>query len=247
MQKFHEVDLWAERCQLAAMYRLLAYYRMTDIIDTHISLKSATGYFYINNYGIPFEKMTASDMVLIDSNGNVVDKAKQDVEVNKAGFVIHSAIHKAREELTCVIHTHTAAGVAVACQERGLLPISQHALKFYNRLSYHQYEGIALCENERERLVADLAENDAMILNNHGLIAAGRSIAEAFMNIMALERACQIQVQALGQGGNVVLPSHEICEKTAAQFTGSSQDKIVQLAFRAALSLIEDQRTEYES
>lgn len=240
------VDLWTERCQLAAMYRLLAHYRMTDLIDTHVSLKSATGHFYINNYGVPFEQMTASDMVLIDVDGNIINKAKEDIEVNKAGFVIHSAIHQARKELTCVIHTHTTAGIAVSCQERGLLPLSQHALKYYNRTSYHQYEGIALCTSERERLVEDLGNNDVMILRNHGLIAAGRNIAEAFMNIVALERACQIQVQALGQGEKLIFPSKEVCEKTAAQFTGPAQDRIVQLGFNAALSMIADQKPEYE-
>jgi ribulose-5-phosphate 4-epimerase/fuculose-1-phosphate aldolase len=214
------------RCDLAALYRLLAHFRMTDLIDTHISARvpGTASEFLINRYGVLFHEMRASDLLKIDDGGNLVDgRTASDgwaSSVNKAGFVIHSAIHTARHDLMCVVHTHTAAGMAVAAQEQGLLPISQHALKFYDKLSYHDYEGIALDDAEKERLVADLGGNRAMILRNHGLLAAGRTIAEAFNLIYFLERACQAQVQAQAGGAALRTPSHAVCERTAGQFDG---------------------------
>ena len=217
-------DEWQVRCDLAALYRLLAHFRMTDLIDTHISARvpGKASEFLINRYGVLFHEMRATDLVKIDETGNLIDgRCAQDgwtASVNKAGFVIHSAIHSARHDLLCVVHTHTSSGIAVAAQEDGLLPISQHALKFYQRLSYHDYEGIALDESERERLVADLGAHKAMILRNHGLLAAGRSIPEAFNLIYFLERACQAQIQAQSSGARLRIPSHEVCVRTANQF-----------------------------
>lgn len=235
------------RCELAALYRLLAHYRMTDLIDTHISLRlpGDSGHFLINRYGTLFERMSASTLVKIDSEGNVVDEFYPEHRVNRAGFVIHSAIHAARPDAHCVIHTHTAAGMAVAAQRAGLLPLSQHALKFYNRLSYHTYEGIALDLAERARLVADLGNTNAMILRNHGLLVAGGSAAEAFSNIYFLERACQAQVQALAGGVELVQPDPQVCEHTAQQFEADDSDGITELAWEAALELIASQRNEY--
>ncbi len=185
LQQQVSANEWAARCQLAALYRLIAYYRMTDLIDTHISLRvpDEEGHFLINQYGIPFEKMTASHLVKIDYDGNIIDEHDQGKMVNVAGFVIHSAIHSARQDLHCVIHTHTADGIAVSAQKQGLLPISQHALKFYNKISYHDYEGVALLTEERERLVQDFGQNRVMILRNHGLLAAGDSVQRAFHEI----------------------------------------------------------------
>jgi ribulose-5-phosphate 4-epimerase/fuculose-1-phosphate aldolase len=235
------------RCELAALYRLLAHFRMTDLIDTHISLRvpGESGHFLINRYGTLFDRMSASQLVKIDEQGNVVDEFYPDHRVNRAGFVIHSAIHAARPDAHCVIHTHTAAGMAVSAQAAGLLPLSQHALKFYNRLSYHTYEGIATDTAERERLVADLGNTNAMILRNHGLLVAGGSPAEAFSNIYFLERACQAQVQALAGGGQLIQPEPHICEHTARQFDADDSEGITQLAWEAALVLIESQRSEY--
>ena len=183
---------WKVRVDLAALYRVVAHFRMTDLIYTHISARvpGPEHHFLINQYGRMFHEMRASDLVKIDLDGNVVEDGSQSTRrVNAAGFTIHSAIHAAREDLSCVIHTHTAAGMAVAAQRQGLLPISQHALKFYGKLSYHGYEGIALELDERERLVADLGPvNRSMILANHGLLCAGRTIPEAFSNIYYLER-----------------------------------------------------------
>lgn len=238
---------WQARCDLAALYRLVAHFRMTDLIDTHITLRvpSPDHHFLINRYGVIFDQMKASDLVLIDKDGNVVHGNPETSRVNAAGFVIHSAIHMARPDLNCVIHTHTAAGMAVAAQEQGLLPISQHALKFYGKLAYHTYEGIALSLDERERLVADLGTHKAMILRNHGLLAAGSSVAQAFHEIHFLERACQAQIQALSGNSKLVQPSEEVCRLTAQQFDRDEADEIIQLSWLAALSLIEDQRESY--
>lgn len=237
---------WQARCELAALYRLVAYYRMTDLIDTHITLRvPGTDHFLINRYGIAFERMKAGDLVLIDLDGQAVPGPYGEQRVNAAGFVIHSAIHAARPDMHCVIHTHTAAGMAVSCQRDGLLPLTQHALKFYGKLAYHRYEGIALSLEERERLVADLGPHKAMILKNHGLLAGGASVAEAFHEIYFLERACQAQVHALAGGQALEFPSEEIRRHTADQFSRDGIDGIIGLAWEAALSLIEEQRGDW--
>lgn len=240
---------WRARCELAALYRLVAYYRMTDLIDTHITLRlpGPDHHFLINRYGVAFEHMRASDLVLIDLDGKPVAPRSTKQEVNPAGFVIHSAIHATRDDMCCIIHTHTDAGMAVAAQQDGLLPLTQHALKFYGKLAYHNYEGIALSLDERARLVADLGNRKAMILRNHGLLAGGATVAEAFHEIYFLERACQAQVKALSGGQKLHYPSQAVCEHTAAQFVQDGSQEIIQLAWGAALSLIEAQRSDYES
>lgn len=249
MSKPHNISdaEWQARCELAALYRMVAHFRMTDLIDTHITLRipGPEHHFLINQYGVIFDRMRASDLVRIDQHGNVVDEAFGERRVNAAGFVIHSAIHMARPDMHCVIHTHTAAGIAVSAQEQGLLPISQHALKFYEKLAYHQYEGIALSLDERERLIADLGTHKAMILRNHGLLAGGASVAEAFHEIHFLERACQAQVHALSGGSKLVYPSEEVCRHTAAQFQRDESAQIISLSWDAALTLIEHQRESY--
>ncbi|SPO55426.1 putative aldolase class 2 protein CC_1201 [Pseudomonas sp. JV551A1] len=249
MSKPHNISdvEWQARCELAALYRMVAHFRMTDLIDTHITLRipGPEHHFLINQYGVIFDRMRASDLVRIDQHGNVVDQANGERRVNAAGFVIHSAIHMARPDMHCVIHTHTAAGIAVSAQEQGLLPISQHALKFYGKLAYHQYEGIALSLDERERLIADLGTHKAMILRNHGLLAGGASVAEAFHEIHFLERACQAQVQALAGGSKLIYPSEEVCRHTAAQFQRDESAQIISLSWNAALTLIEHQRESY--
>jgi len=249
MSKPHNISdvEWQARCELAALYRMVAHFRMTDLIDTHITLRipGPEHHFLINQYGVIFDRMRASDLVRIDQHGNVVDEAFGERRVNAAGFVIHSAIHMARPDMHCVIHTHTAAGIAVSAQEQGLLPISQHALKFYEKLAYHQYEGIALSLDERERLIADFGTHKAMILRNHGLLAGGASVAEAFHEIHFLERACQAQVQALAGGSKLIYPSEEVCRHTAAQFQRDESAQIITLSWDAALTLIEQQRESY--
>ena len=240
---------WKVRCDLAALYRLVAHHRMTDLIYTHISarLPGPENHFLINQYGVMFHEMRASDLVKIDYDGNIVDDAQQSRRVNAAGFCIHSAIHMARHDLACVIHTHTAAGMAVASQKHGLLPISQHALKFYGHLAYHGYEGIALDLDERERLVADLGEHRAMILQNHGLLVAGRTIPEAFNNIYYLERACQAQVAALAGGTELVTPPEAVRLHTAQQFNREGSLEHYEMMWESCLRLVEHDRPDYRS
>lgn len=246
-------DEWKYRRELAALYRLVAHFRMTDMIDTHISarLPGDTPTFLINRYGVLFHEMRASDLVKIDHLGNVIDeRAASDpaaFRVNAAGFTIHSAIHTAREDLHFVIHTHTAAGSAVSAQEHGLLPITQHALKFFEKLGYHDYEGIALNHAERARLVRDLGPHKAMILRNHGLLAAGSTVAEAFHEIYFLERACQAQVQALAGGAALRIPSVDVCRLTASQFDRDESAEIMEMAWHAALRLIDGRVSDYRS
>ncbi|RJG13577.1 class II aldolase/adducin family protein [Pseudomonas cavernicola] len=240
---------WAVRCELAALYRLVAHFRMTDLIDTHISARvpGDDGHFLINRYGVLFHEMRASDLIKVDQEGNVVDSRLGPDSVNRAGFNIHSAIHGARHDVACVIHTHTSAGIAVSAQEEGLLPISQHALKFYKRLGYHDYEGIALNPNERVRLVRDLGSHMAMILRNHGLLAVGRSIPEAFNQIYFLERACQAQVQALSGGWQLRYPPEDVCLLTAQQSADEFDQQLHILAWNSALRLIRDSERDYRS
>ena len=229
------------RKDLAALYRLIAHFKMTDLVDTHISARipGTPDHFLINRYGVLFHEMRPEDLVKIDPTGHAVDRADASKRVNAAGFTIHSAVHMARHDLDCVIHTHTADGIAVSCMQEGLLPISQHALKFYGHLGYHDYEGIALDLEERERLVASLGQHRVMILRNHGLLAAGRTIAEAFLNIYFLERACQAQVKALSGGRPLNLPPVAVCERTAAQFNREDNLSHSQMAWESALRLLD--------
>ena len=239
---------WKVRVELAALYRLVALNGWDDMIFTHISARvpGPEHHFLINPYGWYFDEITASSLVKVDLDGNVVQDTTS--FINPAGFTIHSALHMSRDDAFCVVHTHTAAGIAVSAQKQGLLPISQHALKFYGHLAYHGYEGIALDLDERERLVADLGQHRAMILRNHGLLVTGRTAAEAFNNIYYLERACQAQVAALSAGmDQIVFPPEEVRLRTAAQFNRSDSPHIYDLAWTAALRLVDDDKVDYRS
>lgn len=210
---------WAVREDLAACYRLAAYFRMTDLIYTHISARvpGPEHHFLINAFGQTWDEITASSLVKVTLDGDIVDDPLG-LGINRAGYVIHSAVHRARADVGCVIHTHTPAGIAVAAQEHGLLPISQHAMRFSGRLAYHDYEGLALELDEQQRLVRDLGAHNAMILRNHGLLTCGTGVAQAFDLMYYLERACQIQVQALAGGSPVRIPAPEVAAKVAHQF-----------------------------
>jgi ribulose-5-phosphate 4-epimerase/fuculose-1-phosphate aldolase len=229
---------WDTRVELAACYRLVAHYRMTDLIYTHISARvpDHADQFLLNPYGLMFDEITASSLVKIDLDGKVVEDTPY--HVNAAGFTIHSAIHAARHDVACVLHTHTRAGIAVSCQKQGLLPLNQISLQFHDRLAYHDYEGIALDHDERPRLVADLGDKRAMILRNHGLLTAGRSIPEAFSLMFYLERACEIQVAAQAGGAELVMPSPATREKTALQYE-SGDDPSGGLEWAAQLRLLD--------
>ena len=245
---------WKVRCDLAALYRVIGHFRWTDMIFTHISARVPGGdhHFLINRYGVLFDEMRASDLVRIDSEGRPVEAGASDdpgrYRVNPAGFTIHSAVHMARPDVLCVVHTHTAAGAAVSAQKQGLLPISQHALKYYGHLAYHDYEGIALDLAERDRLVNDLGSHNAMILKNHGLLTCGKSIPEAFQEMYFLERACEIQIRALAGNAELNLPSQKVCEVTAEQYRRDESDGIMALQWEAALRMIEGSgKTDYRS
>ncbi|GJH12111.1 class II aldolase/adducin family protein [Caballeronia novacaledonica] len=245
---------WKVRCELAALYRVIGHFRWTDMIFTHISARvpGPDHHFLINRYGVLFDEMRASDLVRIDSEGRPVEAGASDdpgrYRVNPAGFTIHSAVHMARPDVFCVVHTHTAAGAAVSAQKQGLLPISQHALKYYGHLAYHDYEGIALDLAERDRLVNDLGSHNAMILKNHGLLTCGKSIPEAFQEMYFLERACEIQIRALAGNAELNLPSQKVCEVTAEQYRRDESDGIMALQWEAALRMIEGSgKTDYRS
>jgi ribulose-5-phosphate 4-epimerase/fuculose-1-phosphate aldolase len=213
---------WAARADLAACYRLAVHFRMTDMIYNHISLRvpGTKDQFLINAFGLLYEEVSASNLVKIDVDGRILDDGL--FEVNEAGFVIHAAIHKARADLHCVFHTHTKAGVAISAREEGLLPISQHAMRFHNRMAYHDYEGIALDMDEQSRLVRDIGPHNAMILRNHGLLTAGETVRDTFDAMYFLELACQIQVDATAGGSRVLIPGDAVCEHAGRQFDTSN-------------------------
>lgn len=213
------------RIDLAACYRLVAHFGMNELTYNHISARipGPREEFLINPFGLMFEEVTASSLVKVNLAGKVLSDSVG-LGINEAGFVIHGAIHQGRADVVCVIHTHTPAGMAVSAQADGLLPLSQTAMLFYGQLGYHAYEGIAIDMEERKRLVADLGPYRAMILQNHGLLAAGRSIAEAFNAIFFLENACHAQVQAMAGGAKLVLPPGAAAEKTAAIFNENGLD-----------------------
>jgi ribulose-5-phosphate 4-epimerase/fuculose-1-phosphate aldolase len=205
---------WDARVNLAACYRLTAMYGMTELIANHISCRVPGHHdqFLINPYGLLYEEMDASCMIKVDVDGKVLFNAS-DYNVNAAGFVIHSAIHMAKHDIDCVAHTHTPAGMAVSAMECGLLPLAQTSMRFVH-IGYHDFEGIADDVGERERLVRDLGDHEAMILRNHGLLVVGRTIPAAFNALWRLERACQVQVMALSCNTKLILPSTEILERT---------------------------------
>ncbi len=196
---------WQLRVDLAAAYRLIALYGWDDLIFTHLSARipGDEHHFLINPYGMMFEEITASSLVRVDQDGNKLNP--DDFDINPAGFTIHSAIHAVREDALCVMHTHTTAGVAVSAQQDGLLPLSQQSLFPLSNLAYHDYEGVALREDEKARLQKDLGSNNFMILRNHGLLTTGGSIADAFLGMYILQKACEVQIQALA-GNRAMTP-----------------------------------------
>jgi ribulose-5-phosphate 4-epimerase/fuculose-1-phosphate aldolase len=195
---------WQLRVDLAACYRLIAMHGWDDLVFTHVSARilGPEHHFLINPYGFMFDEITASSLVKVDSACQPVIPTPY--KVNPAGFVIHSAIHYAREDAVCVLHTHTPAGIAVSAQRAGVLPVSQQSTIVLGSLGYHDYEGIAVADDEKPRLVRDLSTNNYLMLRNHGLLTVGSSIAQAFLNMFTFERACQIQVLAQGQGAELV-------------------------------------------
>lgn len=226
---------WEMRVQLAAAYRLVALYRWDDLIFTHISARVAgEGHqFLINPYGFLFDEITASSLVKVDIDGKIISDTPH--FINPAGFTIHSAIHAAREDAMCVLHIHSLHGIAVSTQKEGLLPLSQTSLFPLSSLSYHDYEGVALNEAEKPRLVADLGENNFMILRNHGLLTVGTSVAEAFLFMYLLETACRIQILAQSGDKELIHISPNIQQGIKAQVAQVTKGLGADLVFPALL------------
>jgi ribulose-5-phosphate 4-epimerase/fuculose-1-phosphate aldolase len=214
---------WAVRVDLAAAYRLVSRYGWEDLVFTHISARvpGTEDQFLINPYGLFFDEITASSLVKIDQAGNKLEDSP--FNVNAAGFIIHSAIHAVRHDAKCVLHTHTANGVAVSTQRAGLLPISQHSLFVLNSVGYHDFEGPALDADEKPRLQADLGDNRCLILRNHGLLTVGETVADAFVNMYYLEASCQIQVRAQSGGGELISVPKEVMDKGYASAVASQR------------------------
>lgn len=207
---------WQVRVDLAAFYRLAAHYRWTDLVYTHISARvpGEHEHFLLNPFGLMFDEVTASNLVKIDLDGNVVSSTPH--AIHRAGFVIHSAVHKGRPDAMFVAHSHTRAGLAVSTMECGLLPLTQHAMLFHGQVAYHASEGFATALEERERLVADLGDKPVMILRNHGTLVLGRTAGQAFSRLWHLECAMQAQIDALSAGVKLTQPPVEVAERIVA-------------------------------
>jgi ribulose-5-phosphate 4-epimerase/fuculose-1-phosphate aldolase len=205
---------WAKRIDLAACYRLLDLYGMSEMSANHVSTRvpGESNAFLINPHGMLYEQMHASCFIKLDLAGKILFNPTE-YDINKAGYVVHSCIHGARHDVDCVIHTHTIAGMAVSAMECGLLPIAQTSMRFA-KIAYHDYEGVALRLEEQERLVRDLGDHEGMILRNHGLLTVGASIAEAFNSMFRLERACQVQVAALACNVKLKLPPQDVVNES---------------------------------
>ena len=208
---------WEVRVDLAAAFRLVALYGWSDFLATHLSARvpGPQDQFLINPFGLLFEEITASCLVKVDLDGTII--GNRDRGINPAGFTIHSAVHAGRPEMRCVMHSHTPAGVGVATQEDGLLPLTQHALAVLAHTGYHDYEGLAMNLDERARIVRDLGDNNVLILRNHGLLTVGRSVGEAFMWMARAERACRMQLAAQQSGARLRPIPAEIQAQTIAQ------------------------------
>jgi len=239
---------WALRVQLAGAYRVADHLGWSELIYTHISMRvpGPGHHFLINPYGLRFDEVTASNLVRIDVDGNPV--GTQPHNANKAGFIIHSAIHMARPDAQCVWHMHTLAGMAVSAQDEGLLPAHMYSHNFWNRLSYHDFEGPSMRLDERSRLVSSFGKsNQAIILRNHGLLTVGRTIPEAFIRFWRLNRACEIQLAA--QAAKLRLPSPEVCEASFAmgeEFLTDQAD-VGQLEFDSILRKLEAKDASYKN
>lgn len=225
---------WQLRCDLAAAYRLVAAYGWSDLVFTHISARipGPEHHFLINPYGLMFDEITASSLVRVDQDCNKLSDSP--FPVNPAGFVIHSAIHAVREDAGCVLHTHSRAGVAVSAQKCGVLPISQQSTFVLGSLGYHAYEGVALRDEEKPRLQADLGTANYLMLRNHGLLTVGKTIAEAFLNMYIFENTCRIQLDAQA-GGELVHVNPKILQGIAGVMKTATAGQGANLAWPALL------------
>ena len=213
---------WQARVELAAAYRLTHHFDMTALIYNHITARvpGTDDQFLINEYGLGYEEVTASNLVKMDMAGNILDEGEP--RINLTGYVIHSAVHASRRDVACVMHTHTPYGMVVSTLEEGLLALQQDAYQFHERVAYHEFEGVAEDVDERERLVTDLGDKNAMIMRNHGLLTVGRSVGEAWVRMWHLEQACKVQVLAQSTGQPTRQAPVSAIEKTAAWYDGNN-------------------------
>ena len=237
---------WQTRVDLAACYRLMAAFGMTDLIYNHITARipGTDDELLINPYGLMYEEITASSLIRIDIEGNILDNPSQEYGLNAAGYVIHSAVHAARHDVQCVIHTHTRAGMAVSAMQCGLLPLTQTAMRFHG-IGRHPYEGVALRLEERERLVRDLGQRDSLILDNHGLLAVGASIAQAFNTMYWLEMACKAQVDAMHSGTPLLVPSDDIAADTHRLYQPGTRRPFGEMEWPAMLRYLDRRDPSY--
>jgi ribulose-5-phosphate 4-epimerase/fuculose-1-phosphate aldolase len=240
-------DEWQVRVDLAALYRLVALEGWDDMIFTHISARvpGPEHHFLINPFGMFFEEVTASSLVKVDLDGNIVMDSPYGI--NPAGFTIHSAVHGAREEARFVIHIHTDQGVAVSAQADGLLPLSQHALAVLPHLAYHDYEGVALNLDERQRLVEDLGDKSMMMLRNHGTLATGTTAGATWVGLFHLERACKMQVMALSAGRDRVLMTTEAAQAEVGKAVASGFGRLGELPWPGLLRMLDRHSPGYDS
>jgi ribulose-5-phosphate 4-epimerase/fuculose-1-phosphate aldolase len=228
------------RVDLAACYRLVERYGMSDLIYNHITARvpGPEHHLLINLYGVLYKEISASSLVKIDLEGNIVWKPDTDYGINKSGYVIHGAIHRARKNVACVMHTHTPAGMAVAAMKCGLLPLTQTSMRFVGHIGYHDYEGPATDLAERERLVRDLGAHDAMILRSHGLLTCGATIQQAFNTMYQLEMSCRAQVDAMAARTELLVPPDEVLQKTAHLYQPGTRRPYGILEWPAMLRLL---------
>jgi len=222
---------------------LANHFNMSDIIWNHITAKtySQKDTFLINKFGLRYDEVSASNLLEIDLDGNIING---NGEINETGYIIHGAIHKKRKDIHCVMHTHSSAGLAVSCFKEGLKPMIQDSAIFYNRVSYHDWEGMSTDTDECDRLAESLGENKVMILRNHGLLTCGESIAEAFMLMYYLDRTCKTQIDAESTGEKLIIPSNNIMEYAAGQYD-DPRFKLGKHEWPALLRLLNDNKSIY--
>ncbi|MEJ8855616.1 class II aldolase/adducin family protein [Variovorax robiniae] len=230
---------WQLRCDLAAAYRLVALYGWSDLVFTHISARVSgpDHHFLINPYGMMFDEITASSLIKVDQACNKLSDSA--FPVNPAGFTIHSCIHQVREDAGCVLHTHSRAGVGVSAQKKGILPISQQSTFVLASLAYHDYEGVALRDDEQPRLQADLGTNNFLMLRNHGLLTVGKTVQDAFLNMYIFEAVCRIQIDALAGGGELTYVDPRILEGIAQVMKTVTGGQGANIAWPALLRKLE--------
>ena len=238
---------WQTRVDLAAAYRLAALFRWDDLVYTHISARvpGVEGEFLINPYGLMFEEMTASSLIRVDAEGHKLDDSPY--PVNPPGFVIHSAVHAARHDASCVMHLHSLNGIAVSAQRGGVLPLSQHSIFVLSSLGYHDYEGVAVRDDEKPRLVADLGQNTHLMLRNHGLLTVGKTVADAFQAMYFFETVCTIQVRAQAGGGELVSVDPRIVSGAAEQSRAATRGQGAQLVWPGLLRRLDRSLPGYDS